>query len=118
MLQSPNCELSNESSVSAPIANLGCRCGMTLPVLRVQALYQEPHQGKEDVRSYFQMIVRTIPRDLKFHVDAITANDPRNVGVKWCVQSQHSAAYDIISKCTPVLFANMKAILQVPASSG
>ncbi|KAK9821483.1 hypothetical protein WJX74_000919 [Apatococcus lobatus] len=49
------------------------------------ALYQEPHQGKDAVRSYFKMIVRTIPRDLKFYVDAITANDPRNVGVKWHV---------------------------------
>ncbi|KAK9851123.1 hypothetical protein WJX84_001621, partial [Apatococcus fuscideae] len=49
------------------------------------ALYQEPHKGKQEVREYFQMITRTIPRDLKFHVDAITANDPTNVGVKWHV---------------------------------
>lgn len=83
-------------------------------MLWLQALYQEPHQGKEDVRSYFQMIVRTIPRDLKFHVDAITANDPHNVGVKWCVQSQNFAAYDNIPICTIVLCAKMKAILQVP----
>ena len=63
---------------------LGLRSHRQLPSA-LQALYQEPHAGKEAVRSYFKMIVRTIPRDLKFHVDAITANDPRNVGVKWLV---------------------------------
>ena len=74
-----------------------------------QALYQEPHKGKQEVREYFQMITRTIPRDLKFHVDAITANDPTNVGVKWyvalCSPLMLTIAVEIVDAFVPELEA-------------
>lgn len=46
------------------------------------ALFNEPHVGHEEIRGFFVKVFSTVPGDLNFALDAISA-DERNCSVKW-----------------------------------
>ncbi|KAK9856775.1 hypothetical protein WJX84_010691 [Apatococcus fuscideae] len=46
------------------------------------ALFNEPHVGHDEIRGFFQKVFDTVPGDLDFVLDAVSA-DERNCSVKW-----------------------------------
>jgi len=63
-------------------------------------IYEEPFRGREEVVAFMRKVRDTVPSDLKFVVDDITAGDPSKVGVMWHVEIGDGTVFPFSRGCS------------------